>query len=155
MADIRIRVAQNKTETLKALQDPAKATGPFQFYVDILSFAASLGMRHGTRKKIDEYSKEIDPIRQDIFKNSGYDQLINLAALISTGDPKILANDDKSEEMRIKIFEEYANAGLEILEDRMRGFTDHTECILLLLSETLDDKDSDLDELEIEKLLLD
>ena len=133
MADIRIKIAKDKAQLLKALrpEDPSERT--FQSYADALVFAAALGMRQGRREPIKEYSKEIDPIRQDIFTGKGYDQVINLLAVADTNDPRIVASNEAAEEERIKIFEEYANAGLEIIEEIFRGSVDYSEQLLLFL----------------------
>lgn len=136
MGDTRIKVAKDKTALVKSLRAADNSTGPFQSYADVLVFAASLGIQKQIRKPITEYSQEIDPIRQDIFYGKGYDQVINLIAVADTNNPKVVSIDDKVEETRIKIFEEYANAGLEILENKMEGFTHYTDCILLILNES-------------------
>ncbi|MDX2244936.1 MAG: DNA phosphorothioation-associated protein 4 [Leptolyngbyaceae cyanobacterium bins.302] len=134
MADTRIKVAKDKAQLVKALRASEETTGPFQTYVDVLVFAAAVGVKQGRREPIKEYSKEIDPIRQDIFYGKGYDQVINLLAIATSSDPKTLAANEKSEEERIKIFEEYANAGLEILEGVLKGSIEYSEQILLFLA---------------------
>jgi len=146
MADIRIKVAKDKAELLKALQAKEDTPGTFQSYVDALVFAAALGMKCGRREPIAEYSREIDPIRQDIFQNRGYDQVINLLAVVSSNNPKILASTDEAEAERVKIFEEYANAGLEILEGVLKGSVNHTESLLMFLSAERETKDVQEDE---------
>jgi dnd system-associated protein 4 len=134
MADIRIKVAKDKAEFLKSLRATEETHGPFQSYADALVFAAALGIRRGKRDPIAEYSKSIDPIRQDIFYGKGYNQVINLLAITSKNEPRVLASTDEAEEERVKIFEEYANAGLDILKETMKGSIEHTEQILLMLS---------------------
>lgn len=135
MGNIRIKIAKDKTELVKALLAGDNTTGPFQYYVDALIFAASLGLQRQSKKEIAEYSKDIDPIRQDIFHDKGYTQAINLIAVADSNDPKLVANNDDAEEKRIRIFEEYANGGLEILSNKLAGFTNYTECILLMLDD--------------------
>ncbi|XGV96538.1 MAG: DNA phosphorothioation-associated protein 4 [Leptolyngbya sp. BL-A-14] len=147
MADTRIKVAKDKAQLVKALRASEETTGPFQTYVDVLVFAAAVGAKQGRREPIKEYSKEIDPIRQDIFYGKGYDQVINLLAIEASNEPKILAFDDKTEEERIKIFEEYANAGLEILEGILKGSVEYSEQILLFISS---EKDSPIVEEEFD-----
>ena len=53
---------------------------------------------------------------------------------------------------KIKIFEEYANGGLEIIKDRLRGSIDYLDTILLLLASERnnsqkDDREFDLSDL--------
>lgn len=134
MADTRIKVAKDKAQLLKALRTSDETTGPFQSYVDALVFAAALGAKQGKREPIKEYSREIDPIRQDIFYGKGYDQVINLLAIEAKTNPRILASDEQSEEEKIRIFEEYANAGLEIIESLLKGSIEYSEQILLFLA---------------------
>lgn len=134
MGDTRIKVAKDKADLVKALRAGEDTTGPFQSYADVLVFAASIGMQRQLRKPITEYSKEIDPIRQDIFSGKGYDQVINLISVADSNDPKMVASNDESEEQRIKIFEEYANSGLEILTRNLSGVTSYYEAVLLILN---------------------
>jgi dnd system-associated protein 4 len=134
MADTRIKVEKDKVQLIKRLRASDETTGPFQSYADVLAFAAALGKRYRRKEPLKEISKEIDPIRQDIFSSKGYDQLINLLAVVATSEPKVVSSSDTAEEERIKIFEEYANAGFEILEAALRGSVDYLEQVLLILS---------------------
>jgi dnd system-associated protein 4 len=135
MGDTRIKVAKDKADLVKALRAGEDTTGPFQSYADVLVFAASLGMQRQSRKRITEYSKEIDPIRQDIFSSKGYDQVINLISIADANDPRVVASNQESETERIILFEEYANAGLEMLKNFLSGSSNYHETILLLLSD--------------------
>lgn len=135
MGDARIKVASDKAELVQSLRAADDNTSPFQSYADVLVFAAALGMHSQTRRPIQEYSRKIDPIRQDIFYGKGYDQVINLLSVADTNDPRVVANSDEAEVKRIQLFEEYANAGLEILSQKLQGFTNYTDCFLLLLDE--------------------
>lgn len=153
MGDNRIKVAKDKAALVKALRASDDSSGPFQSYADVLVFAASLGIQKQSRKPITEYSKEIDPIRQDIFYGKGYDQVINLIAIADTKAPRIVASHDEAEEARIEIFEEYANGGLEILDLRLQGFTNYTECILMLLNEVTEEEITPKDEFDLSDLI--
>lgn len=153
MGDTRIKIAKDKASLIKSLREGEDSTGPFQSYADILVFAASLGMQRQLKKPISDYSKEIDPIRQDIFGGKGYDQAINLIAIAETGDPTILANNSEAESERIKIFEEYANSGLEILESELKGSSNYAESILFLLDKLINKKDSEEDEFDLSDLI--
>lgn len=146
MADIRIKIAKDKADFLKALRATEDTSGPFQSYADALVFAAALGMRRGIREPIAEYSKLIDPIRQDIFYGKGYDQVINLLAVTSGNEPRILASTDEAEEERVRIFEEYANAGLDLLVGALKGSVNYTESLLIFLSTERAAKDAQIEE---------
>lgn len=137
MAANRIKIAKDKADLVKALVATNEKTAPFQTYVEVLLFAAALGAKHKKRVVIEEVSKrDPDPIPQEHFVTKGYDMLIKLLAITESKDSKIIAsNDDYYDEQRICVFEEYANGGLEILRDELRGSVDYLERLLLMLSD--------------------
>lgn len=136
MAVNRIRVAKDKAELVRSLLDTKDTTGPFQTYADVIAFAAALGISRKKRSPVTDTSKnEPSPIAVEIFISRGYDFLIKLLAISETKDPKILSTvDGNAENERINIFEEYANGGLEILREELRGSVDYTERLLLVMS---------------------
>lgn len=134
MAANRIKIAKDKAELVKALVASNEKTAPFQTYVEVMTFAAALGAKHKKRVPLIEFTKTLDPIRRDYFRSNSCEFTINLLAFAETQDPKILADDEISDAQRINIFEEYANGGLEILQNELRGAVDYSERILLILS---------------------
>ncbi|HAG80011.1 MAG TPA: DNA phosphorothioation-associated protein 4 [Cyanobacteria bacterium UBA12227] len=137
MGAIRIRVAKDKADLVKSLVAAHDTTGPFQTYADAIAFAAALGAKWKKRVPLGVIAKkEPAPIGLEIFVSRGYDVLIKVLALVETKEAKILSSfQEKSEEERIHIFEEYANGGLEILQDEFRrGVLDYTDQLLLVLS---------------------
>lgn len=135
MAINRISVAKDKADLVKALTVIDGKTGPFQTYADVMVFAATLGSKRKKRIPVKEVSKrEPAPIGLEIFVSRGYDTVIKLIAIAETKDAKILsASDPDAEEQRLTIFEEYANGGLEILREELRGAGDYLDQILLML----------------------
>ncbi|HLO47836.1 MAG TPA: DNA phosphorothioation-associated protein 4 [Kamptonema sp.] len=135
MGASRINVAKDKADLVKALTVIDGKTGPFQTYADAIVFAAALGSKRKKRLPIKEVSKkEPGPIGLEIFVSRGYDSAMKLIAIAETKDTKILSpNDETSEEQRLTIFEEYANGGLEILREELRGAGDYLDQLLLLL----------------------
>lgn len=135
MAAGRIRVAKNKADLVKALVKGSDSTGPFETFADVMAFAASLGVRRKRRVALGEISvRDPGPISVEIFVSRGYDRVIKLLAITETKDPKVLSPfDATAEEQRNHIFEEYANGGLEILREELRGAGDYTDRILLIL----------------------
>jgi dnd system-associated protein 4 len=131
----RIRVAKDKADLVKALTSSDGCTGPFQTFADVIAFAAALGAKHKKRVPLGEISKrEPSPIGQEHFLIKGYDLIIKLTAIIETKELYILSTDsDKYENQRLRLFEEYANGGLEILQNEMRGAVDYTERLLLIM----------------------
>lgn len=148
MAIKRIKIAKDKAKLVKDLKVAEDTTGPFQTYVDVILFAAALGVKRKKRVPLVEFTKDLDPIRRDYFDNNKCELVINLLAISEKQDPNILADNEQSDEKRIKIFEEYANAGLEILQNELRGAVDYSERIILILSSEhikQDEQDEDFD----------
>ncbi len=89
----------------------------FPTYRDILLFAAAIGFRHDRRVPFTTTSG--DPIKYETLAVPAFsDTLINMiAATVVTDDPEIM--DATRIEERIKIFEEYANGGLEYLQEQV------------------------------------
>jgi len=136
MAGNRIRVAKDKAALVKDLTASDGKTGPFQTYADVMVFAAALGVKRKKRPPLKVISKrEPGPIGLEIFVSRGYEVVIKLIAIAEIKDTKILSSIDKeSEEKRIYIFEEYANGGLDILRNELRGAVDYSERLLLILN---------------------
>jgi dnd system-associated protein 4 len=151
----RVRVAKDKAELVKSLTSSDDATGPFQTYADVIVFAAALGAKHSRRIPLGEVSKrEPSPIGQEVFVSRGYDLVIKLLAITATQDLKILSyHEEKSENERLRIFEEYANGGLEILQKELRGTVDYSERILLILSAERYDQEQQDEEFDLSKFL--
>ena len=80
--------------------------------------------------------------------------LIKLLAITESKDSKTIAsNDDYYDEQRICVFEEYANGGLEILRDELRGSVDYLERLLLMLSDIKFKQYSVKNEFDLSKFL--
>lgn len=137
MAERRIRVPANKVDFIESMLKTAK--GPFELKAQVLGFAAAYGVKHGERLPLSKGTGE--PIRYDVFVREKLDTLINLLAITHTGDPKILSRSDEMEEERSLIFEEFANSGLALLEDKLKGEVKYTPTLLLLMREAHEDGD--------------
>lgn len=133
MAANRIKIAKDKADLVKALVTSNEKTAPFQTYVEVMIFAAALGAKHKKRVPLQEIAKDLSPLRQDYFASS-FNLAINLFAITETKDINILNDDEIADDKRIYIFEEYANGGLEILQNELRGAVDYSERLLLILS---------------------
>lgn len=142
----RIRVARDKAEFIRSLKSSETPSAPFQTYADIVTFAAVIGAKRRKREPLDKISlKEPDPIPQEQFFTRGYESIINLLAIVSIGEPKVIASTEEYEDKRLRIFEEYANAGFRVLRDELAGSEDYTKQVLLILTKAkLDEKDEDL-----------
>ncbi|MBD2001818.1 MULTISPECIES: DNA phosphorothioation-associated protein 4 [Cyanophyceae] len=155
MATNRIKVAKDKADLVKALVASDDTTGAFQTYVEVIAFAAALGAKHKKRVPLGEPSKkELSPIPQEHFISIGHDIVIKLLAVNETEDIKILSSkNEEHEDKRTHIFEEYANGGLEILQNELRGAVDYSERILLFLSSERMKKEQLVEEFDITKFL--
>jgi dnd system-associated protein 4 len=145
MSENRIRVARDKAELVKSLIGSADNNSPFQIYADVMLFAAVLGTKQHRRVPLGEISKkEPGPISIEVFLSRGYDPVMKLIAIAATENINVISPDRSDfEQQRINIFEEYANGGLEILEQELRGAVDYTERILLMLSAPIDARNTD------------
>ena len=135
MAANRVRIAKDKADLVKALTVSENSdSAPFQTYADTVVFAASLGAKRKRKSPLKDFSKrEPAPIGLDVFLSRGYDRVIKLLAVTQTQDTHILSpTDSECEAQRVAIFEEYANGGLEILREELRGAVDYTERLLLM-----------------------
>lgn len=102
MAANRIRIAKDKAELVKSLVASKDTTGPFQTYVEVMVFAAALGVKYKKRVPLEVISKDLSPLRQDYFTSS-FTLLINLLAVTETKDIKIINEQDTADEQRIHI----------------------------------------------------
>lgn len=153
MAANRIKIAKDKADLVKALVASNEKTAPFQTYVEVLVFAAALGVKHKKRTIVEEVSKrDPDPIPQEHFISRGYDLIIKVLAVTDTKTLSILSSND-SEVAYIEIFEEYANGGLEILQSELRGAVDYLERILLLLNYEGTNKEEKTEEFDLSKFI--
>ncbi|TVQ47555.1 MAG: DNA phosphorothioation-associated protein 4 [Gloeocapsa sp. DLM2.Bin57] len=150
----RVRIDQQQAELVKSLLSESGNTAPFQTYADVLVFAAALGVRYQWRTPITTTAKEPTPINLDIFVSRGYDWLIQLIAIATTNNPKILSlYDNEAENERLRIFEEYANGGLIKLRDELKGSVDYSETIALLLNQERHKQSETVGEFDLTRFL--
>jgi dnd system-associated protein 4 len=151
----RIRVAKDKADLVKALTSSDSSTGTFQTFADVIVFAAALGAKHKKRVPLGEISKrEPSPIRLEYFASVGNDVVIKLLGMTETQDINVLSlYEEEYETQRNSIFEEYANGGLEILQNELRGAVDYSERILLFLSYERTNTEREDEEFDLSKFL--
>ena len=139
MADRRINIEKSQDDFIEKLRDADDGTGPFSLKVDVLAFAACFGAMIGSSKELGETTKS--PIRFDVFETNNYGNLFDLLAVYKTGESAVLASSDEAKEHRAKIFEEYAKAGLERMEQESKGAISLTDYILSLVAKYRPDKE--------------
>ena len=86
----------------------------FLSYKDALVFSACIGYANDISREIDKSS---EPVKMHIFKGQYDEAIFNCIGIAETEDPSILSN--VKEEEKIKIFERYAAAGLDILKQKV------------------------------------
>ncbi|MDJ1168547.1 DNA phosphorothioation-associated protein 4 [Roseofilum sp. BLCC_M154] len=135
MAVYRIRLAKDKGELVKRLVESDEDNAPFETYADVVMFAASLGyQRHQAIPLDDVIAKEPAPIAWDVFRSRGYDRTIRLLAIATTEEVSVLSlSSPEAIAQQIQILEEYANGGLQILQEELRGIIDITHHLPLML----------------------
>lgn len=126
----RVRRPNSHDDLLNKLTDKEKS-GIFETYKDALLFAASLGAFKGKSKSFDKSS---EPIDYGIFsKRSDNEAIIHLLAIYKRNDIEILSDEHADE--RVTILEEYANAGLEIIDKKLKNSVSTLDAILDLIHE--------------------
>ncbi|MDB9313541.1 DNA phosphorothioation-associated protein 4 [Spirulina sp. CS-785/01] len=155
MGASRVRVAKDKAELVQALVAAADTTGPFQTYADAVAFAALMGVQWQKRVPIGTAAKnEPSPIALEIFISRGYDRLLKLLALVETQTPQVLSSyNPENEGQWVRFFEEYANGGLELLQEELRGAVDYTERLLLLLTKERYQEESSPEDFDLSRFL--
>lgn len=147
MAANRIKIAQDKAELVKSLLASKETPGLFQTYVEVMIFAAALGIKYKKSVPLrDTTKRDPSPIPQENFASLGYDKIIKLLGIVETNDIQILASrEDEYEDKRTQIFEEYANGGLEILQTELRGVVDYEIQFLLILRKAIDYQENNIE----------
>lgn len=91
---------------------------------EIQLFAAAVGFASARRAALVDAKGKPDGdsstgIDFATFSGSGaWPGFLNALALVDAGSPECLNNGEENEEYRVKAFEEYANAGFDILRDK-------------------------------------
>lgn len=133
-ADVRIRRPQQHELLLKELQED----GGFGTFRDILLLAAAVGYKFSRRASFAESAG--DPIRYETLTGPAFSEaLVNMiAANVVQDDPEIM--DGPRIDERIKIFEEFANGGLEFIQEQV-NVRHQTAALVVgdLVSEALSD----------------
>ncbi|MFC4605834.1 hypothetical protein [Rhodococcus kronopolitis] len=116
MTSVSNEVRARRPHEYATLMGELQAEAGFPTFRDILLFAAAVGFRQGRRVPFVKTSGE--SIRLDVLMAPAFsDTLVNMiAANVVSDDPEIM--DGGRVGSRIKIFEEYANGGLEYIQEQ-------------------------------------
>jgi dnd system-associated protein 4 len=127
----RVRKPAIHTDTLNVLRDDV---GIFTSYKDVLVFAAALGFSRG---KSVGFDKSSEPIPLSVFRGEYDEAFMNVMALFEHKDSGYLESEGEKFDAKIKLFEEYACGGLEIIKNTIidPGLDAQGELIRLILDE--------------------
>lgn len=129
----RIQRAKDKEQLVQLLVKGKNNL--FKEIWQLMVFAALIGWKDGKRSPL----KEIDSgkgIDETIFSNNvAWPGLLNLMCLVhAEGNLSSLAPTEEAMNDKIKLFEEFANRGLEIIEDRLETSSFSHDAFLNFLS---------------------
>lgn len=133
--EVRARRPQQHEALMQEMQNEAK----FPTYRDILLFAAAVGFHQ--QRRVSFTASSGDPIRYEVLTTPGFsDTLINMiAANVVSHDPEIM--DGTRLEERVKIFEEFANGGLEYIQEQINVRRQPVDLVVIdLVTEVLADE---------------
>ena len=103
-------------ESLRTDKDDVLKESPFRTYAEIMAFSASVGAKLCPKDFKNNYKPYGDPIKYYIFKNEGFDGVINILAVYKTNNLSVLTSEGEQTDKKISIFEGYAYAGLKKLQ---------------------------------------
>jgi len=112
----RSRVHENMVQRLAMEKLPGADRTLFPTIRELLCFAALLGYSENRRLPLDR-DKGVEDISYQQFERGNAEDLVYLIALAATKDPEILKDGEESR--CAEIFEEYANGGLQIIQESM------------------------------------
>lgn len=114
----RFNRATNKRDVIERLL--ASNGGAFVQIWQIIIFAACLGFKHGRREPLGEVDSSV-AIPPSVFANncSSWPGIVYLVSIVDSSDANVLNSDETTDENRMKILEEYANGGLEMMRESL------------------------------------
>jgi dnd system-associated protein 4 len=111
VGDIRVR----RPQQYEALMLELRQEAAFATFRDILLFAAAVGAYAQRRVP---FTSSGEPIRYETLKEPMFSEtLINMIAVNEVDDPEVMDSTRAGE--RVRIFEEYANGGLEYIQEQV------------------------------------
>lgn len=109
--DVRVR----RPQQYEALMLELRQEAAFATYRDVLLFAAAVG---SYIQRPVPFTNSGEPIRYETLKEPMFSEtLINMIAANEVDDPEIMDITRANE--RVRIFEEYANGGLEYIQEQV------------------------------------
>ena len=115
-------------------------SGPFETKAKCLTYAASFAAEFGPEKGRKPIAGTKMDLRYDAFSSRDFEDFICSLAVYATKDIKLLENNEETSTTRVRIFEEFANYGLERLATELKGEGNKTHGITLLLNKSPSEK---------------
>lgn len=115
MSKRRVRRPKEQEDIYKSLTDNNEF-GIFSTYKDVFMLAGTVGFMEKKRK---EFSSSAEGIDWNVFNQETDETVINAIALVATEDINILEDSSDAFDKKMKIFEEYAAGGLEIINNKI------------------------------------
>ena len=141
MPEGKIRIPKDKINLLKELTDVESDKKVFSSMADCMTFAAAYAYSKGKRISFKEAAS--DPIRYHIFEGNNYDTFFHLLAMDVENDAHVLGDSDEMFDKRAKIFEEYANGGLDLLQSELHTSAGALEPLFAIISKQIKRNKSD------------
>lgn len=128
LGDPRVRRPRDHEPFIEQLQ--FGQDGVFEDKAEVMLFAAALGWSEERR---EPFERGVDPIRFSVFQKKYMAETFieGLAVLAVPGKPDILSMEQLPE--RIRIFEEYANGGLHVLQGKVNATRSTVRDVLVSL----------------------
>jgi dnd system-associated protein 4 len=143
----RINRAVDKEDVIEALTSGDNPI--FSMNWRLLLFAALLGVKHGRREQLQQ-TDQGKAIRSEQFNaDPCFEGVLNLMTLIEKKDEKTLVSNEDNDNQKAAIFEEYANGGLAILEEKLETSSYSLDRMILFIAEELFESSTAADDIEI------
>lgn len=143
----RIQRASDKDAIIELLT--SDSVGAFREIWRLLFFAAMVGFKNGKREPLAS-TQTGEGIRQDSFANNAvWLGTVYLIGLVETGGTDVLRATEDAEDERIKIFEEYANGGLEILKETFAASNGNLDTLLTFIQSQTESSAAKIPDLQI------
>ncbi len=110
----RFKRSKDKEEIFRQLASSDDA--PFVTFKDVFMMAAILGYN---LKKQEQLASGGEQIAWEVFSGATDQAMLNAIALCDSGNFEILLDTDEMTDQKFKTLEEYANAGLDIIKDKV------------------------------------
>jgi dnd system-associated protein 4 len=119
--DSNVYRSQAIENTLQLIAGAGKDTKLFPTLRDALSFAATLGYQEGRKLPLDPNVGR-DDIQSPVYNNNEAVDIIFSIGIADTGSVDILKPENEKD--CIKIFEEYANGGMHLIQEWIEKYAD-------------------------------